>query len=133
MPVYDDDPSIGTPQWTITYQYLGGVVTWHDPIYTGPSRSPVKLDNALPGWVLAADGIYKNANGTWGSPPPHVRRGTTYPDGANEVLVDSSVAWYKWERLLFLSTWNLDRVCGFYQDDLGAIPPNCVPLLKLTP
>src|SRR5215472_12705948 len=61
LPVYE--PSF--PQWVIGYQYYGGIKTWKNPAGSFPSRSPQKLSNSKPGWVLAADPVMK-INGTWG-------------------------------------------------------------------
>ncbi len=131
IPSYDQN--VTPAQWNISYQYFGGMTTWWNPIYTGPSCSPVKLGNARPTWALAADDVSKNiadsqqasdsaSLGTWNAPgatvPPHLRGGTRHPDGANEVMADDSVAWYKWENLLFLSSWNQSWPCFWYQPDL---------------
>jgi prepilin-type N-terminal cleavage/methylation domain-containing protein len=55
-------------QWDIGYDYFGGVTNWF-PENTGsvmPSYSPVKLGNAKPFWVLAADANIKMASiGSW--------------------------------------------------------------------
>jgi prepilin-type N-terminal cleavage/methylation domain-containing protein len=54
-------------QWTLGYQYFGGIDTWYNPAFTSgtPSRSPVKLGKSKPTWCLAADGMMK-INGAWG-------------------------------------------------------------------
>jgi prepilin-type N-terminal cleavage/methylation domain-containing protein len=98
-PIYDDN--VTPPQWTVSYLYLGGVAYWNDPIYNGPSCSPVKLSQAKPTWVLAADGVAKKPDGSWGTPPPHLRPGTSHPNSSNELMCDGSVTQVKWERLLF--------------------------------
>jgi hypothetical protein len=64
-----------------------------------------------------------NANWAIGTAPPggvpHLRQGTDYPDGANELMTDGSVTWYAIERTIqiteFDSTYENDY---FYQLDL---------------
>jgi len=141
MPVYDN---INTPpSWVISYQYFGGIADWNNPIYGGPSCSPVKLALAKPGWALAADGVAR-IDGAWagygGSKPttlgsgdsaatfdgvaPHQRAHTHHTDISNEVMADGSVGSYKWEKLLFLSDWTAGgsstRMFYWYQQDLPA-------------
>jgi prepilin-type N-terminal cleavage/methylation domain-containing protein len=131
IPAYDN--AVTPSQWNISYQYFGGVATWYNPVYVGPSCSPVKLSNAKPTWALAADGVGKNVSdsqqvgdvqglGTWNAvgatTSPHARGGTVHPDGANEVMTDGSVTWYKWENLQYLSSWTTAWPCFWYQQDL---------------
>jgi prepilin-type N-terminal cleavage/methylation domain-containing protein len=121
-PVYDN--STPPPQWTITYQYFGGIVWWYDPVYNGPSCSPVKLASSKPNWVIGADGVQHDlTTPTWSTvpnaPPPHLRRGSTHPDGANEVMCDGSVTWEKYEKLLMLTAWNQTaKLPYFYSEAL---------------
>jgi type II secretory pathway pseudopilin PulG len=127
LPVYDT--STTPPQWTISYQYFGGITYWEDPVYSGPSCSPVQMGKAKPTWALAADGVAKNQDSVWvGNPPPHKRPGTSHPDGANEVMCDGSATWVKWENTRFFTTWNMARPCYFYQSDLPP-PPGAFPIL----
>jgi hypothetical protein len=126
MPVLNTGTAV--PQWDIDYQYLGGVAYWYDPSFKGKSYSPVKLTVAKPVWVLAADDINLKADtGTWAASStlyiPHVRHGTQHPDGANEVMCDGSVGWYKFETLYFLTSWDLNWKCYMYQVDLPVNPP----------
>ena len=128
LPGYDT--SVSPAQWTISYQYLGGISAWYNPLMNPPvagaSSSPVKLSGAKPGWVMALDGVNRHPAGGWypagapaNTPPPHVRRGTAHPDGAEELMTDGSVTWYRWETLLFLNTWDLSSwKCFWYQQDL---------------
>jgi prepilin-type N-terminal cleavage/methylation domain-containing protein len=119
-------------QWNIGYQYFGGVKTWVNPIYPAgtASRSPVKLGNAKPYWCLAADAVFRGANG-YGQPvqndqgnpqcyvnlPPHVSGSAGAPAGGNEVFCDGSAQWYKIDVMRLLTTWDTtDRKCYFYQD-----------------
>ncbi len=118
MPYWDEV----TSQWNISYLYLGGVVNWINPLYNGPSCSPVKLGNAKPGWVMAADGVarYLGPWFSWGGVAPHQRSGTLHADATNEVMADGSVTTYKWEKLLNL-VGNPTRVPFYwYQEDLPA-------------
>ena len=117
MPVYDQ--AVNPVQWTIYYLYMGGAAYWDDPQYstaTSLSCSPVKLSNAKPSWVLAADGVSRNNNKVWAK--CHIRSGTGRPDGSNEVMTDGSCGWYKYEKLMFLSSWRQDWPLFWYQEDL---------------
>ena len=122
---------INNPQWNIGYQYLGGITTWHNPVYTGPSFSPVKLTNAKPHWCLAADAVVRAENG-WGQPstsqntepalyeslPPHRNGGSGYPPGGNQVFCDGSAQWIKIQDMRFLTSFVTDgsRNMYFHQD-----------------
>ncbi len=124
MPYFD---SSTTPQqWNISYLYMGGLSTWNNPLYNGPAYSPVKLSNAKPSWVLAADGVGRYS-GPWfcwpstGGMAPHQRAGTKHADVSNEVMADGSVTSYKWERLLNLLGQPGNTPYYWYQEDL---PPS---------
>ena len=142
-----------TGAWTASYQYFGGITKWLNPIYTGPSSSPVKYAQAKPTWALAADFVAR-IDGKWagfgGSQftslgsgflatfdglTPHQRSGTHHTDISNEVMADNSVSSYKWEMLLFLSTWNNSgsRMLYWYQQDLPAGMTGNLGLLSPTP
>ena len=62
-------------QWTIGYQYYGGISTWYNSLRPSgvPARSPIKAGTAKPTWMLAADFVIK-FDGIWGNnsanPPP---------------------------------------------------------------
>ena len=120
-------------QWQIGYQYLGGVAAWYNKQGTFASLSPVKLGNAKPGWVLAAEDIVFNVQtGTWSK--PHQRRGSAFPDGGNHLHADGSVSWIKVENLYEITTYNTgERLWYFYQDDFSSIPAAKLDLLKFTP
>jgi prepilin-type N-terminal cleavage/methylation domain-containing protein len=115
-------------QWVIGFIYLGGVTNWINPAGTFPSRSPVKTSLTQPGWVLAADANMK-IDRKWGSGrdsafkamPPHKNSKTGAPVGGNQLFMDGSARWVKFEQMLFLHSWAADgtRDCYFYQDDLG--------------
>jgi prepilin-type N-terminal cleavage/methylation domain-containing protein len=119
------------PQWQIGYQYLGGVTSWFNAQGTFESRSPVKLGNAKPGWVLAAEDIIYNGS-TWST--MHQRGGCRYPDGGNHLHADGSVSWIKIEKTYEITTYDVtDHLWYFYQEDLSSIPDNQLKLLKFTP
>ncbi len=132
LPVYEP----AYPQWVLGVQYFGGITTWHNPAGSFPSRSPVKLSSAKPGWTLAADATMK-INKTWGGQEPgrefvyanmpQHRGGTSMvPKGGNQVFIDGSARWVKFENMYFLTTWNIpDRIAYFYQD-----PSDFEPALK---
>jgi hypothetical protein len=130
LPLYEP----AYPQWVLGYQYFGGITNWHNPAGTFPSRSPVKLVTAKPGWCLAADSVMK-INGSWGgldpdparefvykNMPQHVGPKSKVPVGGNMLYTDGSAFWIKFARMYYLTTWSVggDRIAYFYQDDLGA-------------
>jgi prepilin-type N-terminal cleavage/methylation domain-containing protein len=119
------------PQWQIGYQYVGGLTKWYNAQGTFDSRSPVKLGNANPGWVLAAEDVIYNGS-TWSA--MHRRPNTGYPDGGNHLRADASVSWIKVERMYEITTYDTaDHLWYFYQDDLSSIPAAQLNLLKFTP
>lgn len=134
LPVYQPDQG----QWLIGYNYYGGVDTWVNTAFPGgtPSYSPVKLTTAKPTWVLATDcmnhyvaGGAADSSWTVGVPGgvPHKRDGASYPDGANELLVDGSVSWYKIER-----TYQLSEFVSSYEHDFmyqADLPPAFTPFV----
>jgi len=132
------------PQWTVGYQYFGGIYWWYNIANNAglASASPTKLSIAKPSWALAADLVCKDntAGGNpWASASgtqrvAHQRPKNLYPDGANHLLVDGSVSWVKWERLLQITTFDTSsRLFYHYQDDLGQINQADVPYLKIKP
>jgi prepilin-type N-terminal cleavage/methylation domain-containing protein len=143
LPVYEPQ----YPQWVIGYQYFGGITTWKNPAGSFPSRSPSKLSNSKPGWVLAADSTMK-INGTWGGTevgrefvyanmPQHRKcGGGVVPQGGNQVYVDGSAGWIKAERMYFLHSWDANgRIAYMYQDETDFDPAlrNQLALLKFRP
>ena len=119
------------PQWQIGYQYLGGVTLWNNTQGTFPSSSPVKLGNAKPGWVLAAEDIFYDGI-KWSA--VHLRRSGGYPAGGNHLLVDGSVYWVKVEKLYQITTYDTaTRLWYFFQEDLSTIPAAQLAALKFKP
>ena len=115
------------PQYNIGYQYFGGITTWLNDKYDGPSRSPIKTSTSKPNWVLAADATMK-INGKWGgvdrdvayaNMPQHHRVGSKVPQGGNQLFIDGSARWIKAETMYFLHSWGAgsSRAGYFYQDD----------------
>ena len=113
-------------QWIIGYQYLGGIETWVNPAGSFPSRSPVKSTTAQPGWVLAADAVMKVDN-QWGGGRDSAFKGMPghkngrLPAGGNQLYMDGSASWVRFEKLLFLHSWDAggSRDSYIYQDDVG--------------
>jgi prepilin-type N-terminal cleavage/methylation domain-containing protein len=133
LPFYSPDYD----EWAIGYQYYGGITNWLNPAFPNgtPGRSPVKLSQARPSWVLAADAITVSANSwAWWNPDgvvPHQRSGRPYPDGGQHLKVDDSVEWVKIEKTRYLSTWSVGvRDCYIYQEDVG---PEVQPFIELKP
>ena len=116
------------PQWVIGFQYFGGIRTWRNPAGTFPSRSPVKSSISQPDWVLAADAIMK-IDGTWGGGrdsafkgmPPHRSSQSRLPEGGNQLYMDGSASWVKFNQMLFIHSWSpaAGRDAYFFQRDLG--------------
>ena len=120
------------PEYDIGYQYLGGISSWLNPAGRFDSYSPVKVSTARSTWCLAADSICK-IDGTWGQPqgtarddviysntPQHRRPGSSAPEGGNEVFIDGSARWIKFQQMYYLTTWTTDgtRIYYFYQESL---------------
>lgn len=111
------EPDAVPPQWVVGYSYLGGLTFWAN--IGSPTRgySPVKLTQAKPWWVLAADGVIKMGN-TWAMQavprnharyyiyancPPHMKGNN--PAGGNEVFVDGSASWVKFDSWYRFHYW----------------------------
>jgi prepilin-type N-terminal cleavage/methylation domain-containing protein len=137
LPALNPNAGGGGPQWTLGYQYYGGITTWQNTPGAGgafPSCSPVKLSTAKPTWMLAADFVCNWLTGStwyWSDPaeiPPsgfsnlqaHKNSfGSKKPAGSNEVFTDGSAQWIKAERLLMCHSWNpSSRYLFIWQDDL---------------
>ncbi len=125
LPVREYSPD----QWVIGFQYFGGFTHWNNPAGRFTARSPVKLSQSRPTWVLAADAIMKIGTPlAWGGTesgrefvyaniPPH-RNGTSRsPAGGNHLYVDGAAEWVKFERMYFLTAWRTsDRAAFMYQN-----------------
>jgi prepilin-type N-terminal cleavage/methylation domain-containing protein len=104
-------------QWVIGYSYMGGLTNWVTTIATFRSWSPVKLANAKPHWVLAADALIK-INGNWSEDDPTAKASSRYyiyancpphkkgngPAGGNEVFADGSASWRNFDSWYRFST-----------------------------
>jgi prepilin-type N-terminal cleavage/methylation domain-containing protein len=125
------------PQWNIGYQYFGGITNWYNASYDGPSRSPVKISQARPGWTLAADSIMK-INGAWGGTdrdiayanmPQHVRPGSKVPIGGNQLFIDCSAYWIRAQKMYSLTTWSPGSRDGFFYQEEADFPPGLISVL----
>jgi len=128
------DPNVNPPQWTIGYQYFGGIKNWinHSSQSPYPSCSPVKLTQAKPSWTLAADVVAYTTS--WGANPVHKRKNAGFPDGGNQLICDGSVSWVKVERMYEITGWgNMAYWWYFYQDDLSTIPAAQLTSLAFNP
>ena len=125
------DPNVSPAQWTLGYQYFGGIRNWVNHQGTFPSRSPVKLSQARASWALAADCVVYTTS--WGAHPVHKRSNAAFPDGGNQLMCDGSVQWVKAEKMYEITGWgNLGYWWYFYQDDLSTIPGAQQAALKFT-
>jgi prepilin-type N-terminal cleavage/methylation domain-containing protein len=50
---------------------------------------------------------------------PHPKVGAITPVGGNQVQVDGSGQWIKFEKMYFITSWGPTRRGCFYQEDLG--------------
>jgi prepilin-type N-terminal cleavage/methylation domain-containing protein len=138
-------------QWALGYQYFGGIEEWRNPAGTFRSRSPVKLGTSRPSWVLAADCVMKIGSGagnaSWGGDsgeagrplvylnmPQHRSGRSMVPKGGNQVFVDGSARWIRFEEMYFLHSWDPSwtgrRLAFFYQDssDFNTAPTPQYPI-----
>jgi prepilin-type N-terminal cleavage/methylation domain-containing protein len=133
----------GFNQFDIGYQYFGGTgfKQWLNSAGTFSGRSPIKLGQSKPYWVVAADCVMK-INGKWGGEdagrtiydnmPPH--KNGALPAGGNEVFCDGHAEWIRAQSMYYLTTWKNDgtRICYFYQDTQDFDPTLQVALRFLT-
>jgi prepilin-type N-terminal cleavage/methylation domain-containing protein len=128
LPYYDaNGGGSGNPQWIIGYCYFGGMTNWYpglagntSTVAPGGGHSPIKLGNAKPYWVLAADANIRFGNTTWAGKypfaasdtrgplvynniPPHPKG--SQPDGGNEVFCDGSAKWCPFATMYHFETW----------------------------
>ena len=149
LPIYETktaEEGIETHQWILGYQYFGGITKWVNPSFPEgiSSRSPARLGQSKPTWCLAADAVIKA--GRWGAVstyhpgppfenmPPHGGTRLEAPPGGNELFVDGSAQWIKFEQMCYLTTWKgaLDsRQAFFYQDSSDFDPELVKELPKL--
>jgi prepilin-type N-terminal cleavage/methylation domain-containing protein len=112
-------------QYVIGYQYYGGIATWKNNLHPGgiAAASPIKTTLSKPGWMVAADLVYRDDGVRWdgGSGLPAHKDSGALPAGGNEVFIDGSARWIKGKTMMFIHTWNSPRELYFYQDDLGAL------------
>src|ERR1017187_3815477 len=136
LPQYD-----GT-QWLIGYEYVGAMTTWTVGGNTVASHSPIKLGNARPYWMLAADALVENgqnwgalqgtlpmvpglpAASLWDDIPSHRNAGSKVPAGGNEVFADGSGQWIKYAQMYNFHRYNGNgnRFFFWYQDDTDFDP-----------
>jgi prepilin-type N-terminal cleavage/methylation domain-containing protein len=146
LPIYETQTAEGgfeTHQWIIGYQYFGGITNWVNPSFPDglPSRSPVRLTSSKPTWCLAADTVIKA--GRWGAVstyhpgppfenmPPHGPTRLAAPPGGNQLFVDSSAQWIKFEQMYFLTTWKgaLESRQAFFYEDMSDFDPALIAQL----
>jgi len=135
----------------IGYEYFGGVTEWVNPAGTiANPPSPVKLSNSKPRWCLAAEANCKVTTAMPGFPAndvgwggdgyvpgeaihaPHPSRGgTSHPAGGNNLFVDGSANWVKFENMYFMNTYDTTYARFFaYQEDWGNVTPSQLNLMK---
>jgi len=131
LPYYDGSSS--PPQWIIGYEYLGGATnwSWNTSGSLHPSHSPIKVGTSKPYWVLAADPLVR-VGGAWGSGgwptgvplyawddlPPHRNLTSKSVAGGNQLYIDGSARWVKYEQMFVLHTYTGASTRNFfwYQD-----------------
>lgn len=117
-------------QWVLGFLYYGGIEKWsagNNQQYV--SHSPVKTSTSKPFWTLATDSVMK-VNGVWGGQeggdrafvyanmPQHRGGASKGPEGGNQVNIDGSARWHRYNTMHFFHTWSVaGRQAHFYQDD----------------
>lgn len=116
LPAYEGGAT--PPQWDIGYSYFGCITNWLTPSGTFAGHSPIKLGNSRPYWALAADALIKMGT-KWADQtvlptdprfyiyancPPHMSGGN--PAGGNEVFVDGSAQWRKFDSWRRFTYWS---------------------------
>jgi prepilin-type N-terminal cleavage/methylation domain-containing protein len=121
------DGSLANGQIILGYQYFGGITYWNNPAGNMPSRSPIKTTTSKPWWVLAADTVMY-VDGAWGGGDASDSEGpyafanmpshspNKRPKGGNEVFMDGSAGWQKFQTMYYLTTWGGSRVSFIYQN-----------------
>ena len=81
----------------------------------------MKIDGAWGGKKgVTRDSAYKDM-------PPH-RFSNGLPEGGNEVFVDGSAQWIKFQKMYFLHSWDNERVSYMFQQD---VDPKLEPKLPM--
>lgn len=145
LPVYTPPNGANVGQWVIGYEYFGGMTNWTTPVGVRAPHSPVKLSSSKSFWVLAADANVRDdvawgdltdlngGNPYWGNIPPH-RGGAGIPAGGNEVFMDGSVSWIKYETMFcfhrYIGAGGVYRNWFWYQDssDFMTVAPVITPI-----
>jgi hypothetical protein len=111
------------------YQYFGGIKTW-SPLNRPQvsDLSPIKTSTSKPSFALAADMVMK-VNGSWGgiepaprtfvysNMPQHRSGNGMQPDGGNQVFIDGSGRYIRFQSMFALHSWAWGgREAYFYQD-----------------
>jgi prepilin-type N-terminal cleavage/methylation domain-containing protein len=121
FPIYDVNNNYD--QIDLGYQYLGGITNWLNAVGPMPSCSPVKTTKSQPWWVLAAD-TTMYVDGAWGGSDPGDSEGqyafanmpshlpNKRPDGGNQVFMDGSASWQKFDNMYFLTSWSSSTGSG---------------------
>ena len=108
----------GEFQWVIGYNYFGNLTNWNTTAGSFPGHSPIKVASSKPSWVLAADALIKMGTKwagdyvaktdprywVYANSPPH-KSGTT-PAGGNQLLIDGSAQWQKFNTMYRFSNRN---------------------------
>lgn len=125
-------------QWTLGYQYYGGVTKWQNDTVSTDSESPIKLSLSKPYMMLVADVVLwwqQGGSGGWSAVPgtddppsgfsnlqAHKRVSSKLPDGGNEAFVDGSARWVPARDMVYVHSWNTSgRWLFMYQQNLGAM------------
>jgi prepilin-type N-terminal cleavage/methylation domain-containing protein len=131
------------PQWVLGFHYYGGVTNWNSPSGKFRSYSPIKTSLSKPFWTLATDSVMK-VNDVWGgleparefvyaNLPQHRAPGGKGPEGGNQVNIDGSARWHRYNTMHFFHSWEPgSREAHFYQDssDFDANLLRVLPSLK---
>jgi hypothetical protein len=123
-----DDTGADYDQWSVGFQYFGGILQWQTPYGNFKSCSPLNADSK-PGWALAADSLIWAKDVRWSyysqvnldKVPPHVDRGLK-PSGGNVLTFDGAVNWHRFERMFAIHGWDREaetRKGFWYQSDMG--------------
>jgi prepilin-type N-terminal cleavage/methylation domain-containing protein len=135
LPVYEDTFN----QWIVSYQYYGGISNWINTS-TYPGHSPIKTSSSKGTWTLAADAnlrvtaswsvVNTSRGATYLNLPPHPKKNKV-PDGGNQVFMDGSARWIKFEKMFYLHSFS-GRPGFFYQDDSDFEPALKAALTSLS-